>query len=292
MTKKRLELNWSRMVGFEDVTPALKRFRLYLEDIGIRKSTADSYVFRVGKYLEFAKTDMPTEEDSVKFRELLHEKSLSVSSINNYCFAIKRYHEMRGQKISFPFVKPKNTIPYYFDESDISKIFSVCHNLKHYAMLQTLFYACLRASELCNLDDQDIDLRSLSIRIREGKGGKEGLTYINNECARTLKQYLEVRPSIEIAGRKPLFYTDFGNRWERRDVYRMFMSYKKQAKVERRGGLHVFSRHTPASLLVKNGCDIMTIKELLRHEDINTTVRYLHISDATKRYKYEQFLTL
>lgn len=290
--KKRLDVNWCRERTIEDLTPALRRFRHYLEDAGLRGSTIEPYVFRVGKYLEFTKTETPKEEDLARFRDVLKEKRLSISTINNYCFAIKRYHEMIGQTVEFPFVKPKNTIPFFFDESDITKIFSVCGNLKHFAMLQTLFYACLRVSELCSLDDSDIDLKTLSIRIRDGKGGKEGISCITNECAQTLKQYLKVRPPLEIDGRKPLFYTDYGKCWDRRDVYRMFMNYKKLAGIEKQGGLHVFSRHTPASLLVKNGCDIMTIKELLRHEDINTTVRYLHISDATKRYKYEQFLTL
>ena len=54
----------------------------------------------------------------------------------------------------------------------------------------------------------------------------------------------------------------------------------------------MFGRHSAASILIKNGCDIMTIKELLRHEDIETTVRYLHLSDQTKREKYEKYLVL
>lgn len=175
------------------------------------KSWAFSCVSR--KYLEFTKTETPKEEDLARFRDVLKEKRLSISTINNYCFAIKRYHEMIGQTVEFPFVKPKNTIPFFFDESDITKIFSVCSNLKHFAMLQTLFYACLRASELCSLDDSDIDLKTLSVRIRDGKGGKEGISCITNECAQTLKQYLKVRPPLEIDGRKPLFYTDYGKCW-------------------------------------------------------------------------------
>jgi site-specific recombinase XerD len=198
---------------------------------------------------------------------------------------------MNGKSIEFNFVRPINTIPHFFDENDIAKLFAACHNLKHFAMLQTLFYGCLRASELCSLDDCDLDLKSLTLRV-EGKGGKEAIVYITDECAKTLRRYLEKRPMLEIDGRKPLFYTDFGGRWERRGVYRMFMYYKKLAGIEKHGGVHVFSRHSVGSLLVKRGCDIVTIKELMRHSDVHTTMRYLHISDATKREKYEQYLTL
>ncbi|MCJ7442964.1 MAG: site-specific integrase [Methanotrichaceae archaeon] len=292
MSKKRLNISWDRKTSPEDIKPALKRFRHHLKDIGLRDSTIESYVFRLGKYLEFAQNKVPTEETVISFRATLHEKALSISSINNYCFAIKKYHEMLGHQIAFPFIKPKNTIPYFFDESDVAKIFGACRNLKHYAMLQTIFYGSLCASELCHLDDQDLDLKTLSIRVREGKGGKEGLVYITNDCARTLKSYLKIRPQLKINGRFPLFYTDFGRRWDRRSLYRMFITYKKLAGVEKNGGLHVFSRHSPASILIKNGCDIITVKELLRHQDINTTARYLHVADATKREKYEKCLSL
>jgi integrase/recombinase XerD len=291
MPKKRLDVSWTREIGVEDLKPALKRYNRYLEDGGLRDSTITMYVFRVGKFLEFAKDNKPPVDEFTRFRETLNERCLSRSTINNYCFAIKKYYEMDGQTIDFNFIRPMNTIPHFFDENDIAKLFATCHNLKHFAMLQTLFYGCLRASELCSLDDSDLDLKALTLRV-DGKGGKEAMVYITDECAKTLKRYLEARPPLDIDGRKPLFYTDFGGRWERRGIYRMFMYYKKLAGIEKHGGVHVFSRHSVGSLLVKRGCDIVTIKELMRHSDVHTTMRYLHISDATKREKYEQYLTL
>ncbi len=141
---------------------------------------------------------------------------------------------MVGQHVSFAFVKPNNTIPYYFDEEEITRIFIICNNIKHFAMLKTIFYASLRASELCNLDDSDVDIKALTIRVRNGKGGKDAIVYITDDCAKTLKRYLEVRAPLEVKGHKPLFYTDFSGRWERRSVYRMFMCYKKLAGMDRR----------------------------------------------------------
>jgi hypothetical protein len=54
MPKKRLNVNWDREVRTEDFKPALKHYNRYLDDDGLRKSTITSYVFRVGKFLEFA----------------------------------------------------------------------------------------------------------------------------------------------------------------------------------------------------------------------------------------------
>jgi hypothetical protein len=82
MPKKRLNVNWEREVRTEDFKPALKHYNRYLEDIGLSKSTITSYVFRVGKFLGFAQDDAPQVDKFTKFRELLHEKKLSRSTID------------------------------------------------------------------------------------------------------------------------------------------------------------------------------------------------------------------
>lgn len=78
----------------------------------------------------------------------------------------------------------------------MDRIFATIQNLKHLAMLQVLFYGCLRATELCNLNDEDVDLQALMLRINNGKGGKDGIVYIADECAHVLKDYLAVRPPL------------------------------------------------------------------------------------------------
>jgi len=156
-------------------------------------------------------------------------------------------------------------------------------------MLQTLFYGCLRASELCDLDLNDLDMQDSKLRVRGGKGGKDGLIFIKNEVIQIVRKYLAARPSIES---KALFVTDYGMRWDRKDLWRMFSYYKLKSGVIKPGGLHVFSRHSPATLMVANGCDISIVQKILRHNDIKTTLRYAHVNDKTQREAYEKFLTL
>jgi integrase/recombinase XerD len=68
----------------------------------------------------------------------------------------------------------------------------------------------------------------------------------------------------------------------------MFALYKMKAGFRKKGGLHVFSRHSAASIMIKNGSDILTVKETLRHKEIITTARYLHSSEINRRANYEQ----
>jgi len=98
MSKKRMDVNWKRGTGKEDLKPAVKRYRWYLEDKGLRPSSIPMYVLHVGKYLEFSRTDAPSVDDFARFRDHLHDRKLSRSTINNYSFSIRKYHvivEMR-----------------------------------------------------------------------------------------------------------------------------------------------------------------------------------------------------
>lgn len=283
---------WEWPSSANNIQPAVLKFKNYLQDNGYRASVITGYTFRVKNYLQFAGTSRPTQETLNEFRQVLHARGLKRSTINGYSIAIKAYHKMYGESVTYKFLKVSDQIPYFFTEEDVTKIFSVIKNYKHYAMLNVLFYGALRVSELCALNTDDIDLESLTIRVREGKGGKYGIALMSPQCSDILKSYLEMRPPLEIEGQQPLFYSDYMNRWQGVEVSRLFHNYKMKAGINKPGGAHVFARHTVASLMVKNGSDLLTIMEILRHKSIESTMRYLHLTDSTKRSKYNKFLRL
>jgi integrase/recombinase XerC len=72
-------------------------------------------------------------------------------------------------------------------------------------MFKTAFDACLRASELCKLDVEDIKLDKLALVVRNGKGGKTSVCYLSEEAIETLREYLAVRPDFVLEGKRPLF---------------------------------------------------------------------------------------
>jgi integrase/recombinase XerD len=105
-------------------------------------------------------------------------------------------------------MKVSNKIPYFFSEEEVLAIFNATSNLKHYTMLNLMFYCILRAGDLINLEDDDIDLKTMTLRIRDGKFGKSAILPIPQSCVQILEQYLQVRPKVEIEGKFPVFYTD------------------------------------------------------------------------------------
>jgi integrase/recombinase XerD len=173
--RQKLDLSWD----IPNLDVQLRRFNRYLRDKGVRQSTLSNYLQRARKYIEFCGSDQPSPEKAQEYRNHLLDRNLSRSSVNNYCFAVKNFHRMLGQDVKFPFLKRTNEIPYFFTSSEVNEIFDQINNIKHLAIFKTAFYACLRASEICNLDVDDINLDKLALVVRNGKGGKTSVCYIS-----------------------------------------------------------------------------------------------------------------
>lgn len=290
--KKKIAIAWNLSKAVLNVDSDLTKFEFYLENLGLKKNTVDLYVNLVKTYLEEIGTDMPTSEDAANFHQTLCQRKLSKSSRNNFAAAIIKYQEMVRQPVKLQFLKTNNSLPYYFDDIDIMKLFSSCNNLKHLCMLKVLFYGCLRPGELCNLDVQDYDSKSLTLRLNETKNGSDAIIHLNIDAAGLLNEYLKIRPGLKVEGREPIFFTDYGNRWTVKQIHKMFVSHKQAAGIIKRGGVHCFSRHSSATLMVARGCDIRIVKEILRHRSITTTLRYAHVSDKTIMEASDKYLKL
>jgi integrase/recombinase XerD len=286
------KVNWRIRDRNDAIGMAVHRYRRHLENIGLRPSTIKGYAGYLSVYLKFAGTDRPSEKFLHEFRETLFDRHLAHSTLNNYKYAITAYQKMLDEKVEIPFLSRSDSITYYFSEDEITRLFEVIMNLKHLCMFQVLFFGCLRAGELCDLDDADLDLKSLTLQIRQGKGGRSGLVYPTEKCARNLKAYLEVRPPLTVEGRKPLFFTDFGKRWSQGSLYRIFGYYKEKAGIEKKGALHVFARHSSATLMTSKGVPLNIVQTLLRHKDVRSTLRYAHVDSTIARQWYNKIMKL
>ncbi len=285
-------MNWKRSEIKLDTNPTLRSFERWLKEHGYRDACIETYRRYIKKYLNEVKRANPSIEDAKKYHSDLANSTLARSSVNIQKAALKVFYRMQGEDLELPHLKVNNKVAYYFTEADVLAILSACDNMKHYTMLSLTFYCMLRVSDLINLVDEDIDLKGLSLRIRDGKFGKSALLPIPPDCAPIIESYLEARPKIQVAGKTLLFYTDHLNKWTPRAVGQMFRYHKEKAGISKPGGIHCFGRHSPASIMVKHGCDLYSLQQLMRHSSIRTTCRYLHMDDATLREKHNRYLTL
>jgi integrase/recombinase XerD len=286
----KIRTSWDRSQLQFDTNPTMKRFERWMKDRGYRDASIDGYLKAIRLYLRILKTITPSIEDAIEYHSNMAASNLARATVNIRRAALIAFNKSQGLELKLPYLKPNNQVPYFFNENDVAAILNSCINFKHYAMLNLMFHCMLRVSDLCNLEDGDVDLKTLTLRIRDGKGGKSALLPIPPECVEVLRSYLEVRPLLEIDRKQYLFYTDWRRKWSRRSVEQTFQYWKDRAGVTKPGGVHVFGRHTPASIMVKNGCDVYSLQQLMRHSSIKTTARYLHTDIATLREKQIRFL--
>ncbi len=161
--------------------------------------------------------------------------------------------------------------------------------LRDRAILETMYSAGLRVSELVGLNDGDLDFDSGVLRVR-GKGRRERLAPIGSYAAGAVRRWLAVRRLHvhEPEGpNAPLFVNKFGRRLTTRSVARMLEKHLKQAGLDTRTTPHSL-RHSFATHLLDRGADIRSVQELLGHKSLITTQIYTHISTAALRKVYEQ----
>lgn len=149
-----------------------------------------------------------------------------------------------------------------------------------------LFYATgIRLSELVGLDRDDLDFEALSMRVL-GKGNKERVVFFTQVAADAINDYLKLTPRSVPGG--PLFLNRYGARISQRGVEKLFQNVLTRSGLAKHASPHTL-RHSFATHLLEEGSDLVTIKELLGHESLQTTQIYTNISRKRMQDVYQRY---
>ena len=164
----------------------------------------------------------------------------------------------------------------YEDENSKTKERDYC--------ILTLFLNCgMRLSELVGINLTDIDPQMRSLRV-VGKGNKERIVYLNDACRSAIKDYIPVRArdGKEIKDKNALFLSRLQKRISVKTVQWLVYKYLGEAGLENKHYSTHKLRHTAATLMYQEGgVDVLALKEILGHEQLNTTQIYTHVSNAS-----------
>ncbi len=168
--------------------------------------------------------------------------------------------------------------------------------LRDRAILELLYAAGVRVSELVNANTSDLDLEGQTLRVH-GKGARERLVLIGAPAARALNAYLhQGRPALEFRvssfeprDRGALFLNKGGGRLSVRGVQGLVRKYALAAGLDCRAFPHLL-RHTFATHMLEGGADLRVVQELLGHKNINSTQVYTHVTEQAKRRAIEESL--
>ncbi|MCH5325091.1 MAG: tyrosine-type recombinase/integrase [Eubacterium sp.] len=194
---------------------------------------------------------------------------------------------------------PKNALPKHLSLNESEQLlkqgFADMKDWQDYRdfCMTVFFLNCgMRLSELVSIDCKDIIQNTdfdeqtgeqtvyYSLKVL-GKGKKERIVYLNDQCVGALKNYTQLRPDIK--GENALFVSKFGKRISNRRVEQIIEARLKLCGLSGKGiSVHKL-RHTAATLMYQNGVDVRVLKEVLGHENLNTTQIYTHVVNQQMR---------
>jgi len=147
--------------------------------------------------------------------------------------------------------------------------------LRDRAMLELMYAAGLRASEVASTNMQDLDMREFSIMV-QGKGNKQRISLFGKTCKSALLDYIQGERTAP-KGHDALFTNSGGGRITTRTIQNVVKRWAKQAGLPPETSPHTL-RHSFATHLLDRGADLKTVQQLLGHESLATTQIYTHLS--------------
>lgn len=277
----------------------------YLDYLKYNKNYSDNTILNYQKdileYLLFLKKEClnycDIEYNDIRFLlDYYNSLSLKSRTIRRKISSLKGFYKylVRNNKIKdnpFSYVslpKVEKKLPQYLNFNELDEIFNVIDisdvlGLRNRLIMELLYATGVRVSELVNMKIKDIDLDNKSINII-GKGSKERIVFFNDVCYKYLKLFIS--ESLKIRKCDYLIINHNGEKITTRGIRMIINQIIEKTSIIKNIHPHTL-RHSFATHLLNNGCDLLTVQELLGHSSISTTGIYTHVStDHIKEVYY------
>lgn len=279
-----------------------------LVEKGLSGTTIEAYTADLNRFASFLKDNRIQQIDAVdtpailKYLLLLREEQLGIRSRARHLVSIRGFfrflsHEKILKKdparlvelpkfgLSLPHVLNVEEVKALLNAPDMEKP----RGVRDSAMLELLYAAGLRVSELLHLKIQDVNLEAGFVRVF-GKGAKERIVPIGSHAREKLKLYLtHSRPLLLKHQVSPyLFFARAGKPMSRQGFWKKVKQYAVLSGCEKKITPHTF-RHSFASHLLEGGADLRAVQMMLGHVDISTTQIYTHVARDHMKRMHEKY---
>ncbi len=273
-------------------------------DRGVSSRTLVNYRIDLVHYLRYLVSI--SKEPLTVMREdltayLWHRKSSGVqsSSLARYIASLRSFYRFLLAEESIPadpaalLQSPRKAerLPRYLTVEEVSRLMtgvgtSKDRQVRLRAMLELMYAAGLRVSELTGMRLDSLDLKVGCVRVL-GKGGKERVVPIGERARLAVRGYLDVRPETP-ASVKTVFISDRKSRMSAVQFWRLIRQAAKKAAIYKPVTPHTL-RHSFASHLVQNGADLRAVQEMLGHASIATTQIYTHVGQSHLQEAHKKY---
>ncbi|MBQ8635467.1 tyrosine recombinase [bacterium] len=265
---------------------------------GLSRNTLRAYENDLISFFDFLIERELENLDDIKRKDLsaytknLSKNEINPSSITRKIASIKGFFKYicfkriikANPAISINSPKLPKKLPKVLSIKEIEKILKSKLSIRDQTIIELLYSAGIRVSELSELSTKNIDLKQKMLKVL-GKGSKERIVPIGSKCTQLLKNYLKKREIIALKynSGSHLFLTEKGEKITRQKIYTIVHNLGKE--IDKSISPHTI-RHSFATHLLENGADLRVVQELLGHSSIVTTQLYTHVSKKTLREVY------
>lgn len=269
-----------------------------LEKKHVSKNTLDAYVRDVSRFNNFIKErkEEITEIEMVSvmaYVQYLQKEGRAVSSIVRNIVSLRNFYKYLMRKgiinenpiVNYEIPKIKHNIPKVLTIEEVDKLLSAPSlstnkGIRDKAMLEVVYAAGMKVTELLSLTIYDINLKLSYIKCK-GSKEQERIIPIGSFAVKCLEEYLKIRPKINVYNLDLLFLNLKGVQMTRQGFWKIIKYYAEEAHIDK--DINAFTlRHSFAVHLLQNGADIKSVQELLGHKDLSATQIYSSISRKNK----------
>ncbi len=254
----------------------------------------DFYVFIKQKNIELINC---TKNIIREYLATLYNKNLKRASIIRKFAVLKSFYKFlividaikTNPTTSMSTPKKDKRIPLFLTEQEIKNLLNLPNiDLRDKAMLELLYSSGIRIEEMVSINLKDVDFMSANIKIL-GKGAKERIVPVGDICLFAIKNYLDERrkKGLNYSISSPLFLNKYGNRITQRGARKILHSWFIKSSITKKVSPHTL-RHTFATHLLDNGCDINSVQQMLGHKNLSTTQIYTHVTLESLRKIYNK----
>jgi integrase/recombinase XerD len=294
-------------VDTDSRSPELREFLLYLAS---ERGLADNSIHAYRRDLEDVERFLLDRSRSLTrfefedLRDYLHSQSRSGQSTRTVArrlaairvflrFLSANGHDVGNVLQLLERPKPERSLPKILSKAQVVQLISApdpesAFYWRDVAILELLYASGLRASELCDLKVNDLNLTVGCVRVF-GKGGKERIVPVGGAAAEAITEYLsQCRPALERTPSEHLFLSRTGRPLERIALWMLVEKFGRRSGLLKHISPHVL-RHCFASHLLTGGADLRIVQELLGHADVGTTQIYTHVDQGRLKSIHEKY---
>ena len=278
----------------------MKYLEEYLKELAVNKNysenTIEAYKRDLNEYFLYLKENnkdyLNMDYESIrKYLSYLTDKKDTNSTISRKISSLRGFYSYLRlnefiknnpfKLINLP--KKEQKLPRFFYYNEIEELFNACDTSnslgqRNLAILEVLYATGTRVSELINIKLEDINFKEKQIKVL-GKGNKERIVFLGEYAVDALQDYLN--DGYLFLNRYNLdyvFLNHLGNKITRRGIEDILTKLIKKTSIDKKISPHMI-RHSFATHLLNEGCDLESVQEMLGHESISATAIYTHVTD-------------